>query len=304
MPLGRAVRCSWCGITFRIGDGDRPPVRPAPPAARREPVPASVPRARRREESRRDDDEDDRDRDDDERPHRRKKRRAKQSPGVNPAVVAVVVIGSILLCGVIGGIIYYVASGDRSSAVTQNTPTRPLLFGAPSEEPGYRPEPPYRPEPEPPNQPPPVVGEPTRPVVIRHPEQEPPATPPPPVAGGGSLPPDVLKRVKRATVYVKVVQGNGRASTGTGFFGVRTRNGREEAVIDLSGALRTGRGRQSPLTGKARRIACVDLATGRLAHARATVDLSVDIPLDDEEGVLRATGTLEVRLDRHLGPPR
>jgi len=65
--------------------------------------------------------------------------------------------------------------------------------------------------------------------------------------------------------------------------GVRRREGRDEAVIALEGTLRGGRGIEEKLGGKAHGSAVVDLATGQISSAEATVTIEATIKLPESE---------------------
>jgi hypothetical protein len=82
------------------------------------------------------------------------------------------------------------------------------------------------------------------------------------------------------------------------YLGVRTRNNREEALVDISGKLRN---RQSGLRFGCRLDgrALVDLETGLVTLARTTTTMDLDLPLGGGHGI-PARGTMEVNFERGL----
>jgi hypothetical protein len=78
------------------------------------------------------------------------------------------------------------------------------------------------------------------------------------------------------------------------YLGVRTVNGKEHAVVSLKGIVRNAG--EKLLSGQAKGTALVEVATGRVAQATVTVEVSLD--LDFEGETVNAKGTLEVRLAR------
>src|SRR5262249_26617158 len=64
------------------------------------------------------------------------------------------------------------------------------------------------------------------------------------------------------------------------FLGVRARNGRDEAVISLSGVARPRQGVRQYINGKTTGTAIVDIATGLVTAATATVDVDLDLTID------------------------
>jgi hypothetical protein len=79
--------------------------------------------------------------------------------------------------------------------------------------------------------------------------------------------------------------------------GTRKHNGREEAVVGLSGILR---GEGFTLVGQAKGKAVIDLATGTVTHAHLTLDLDLDA-VDDENSTTNLRGTLDLKLEREVG---
>jgi hypothetical protein len=81
------------------------------------------------------------------------------------------------------------------------------------------------------------------------------------------------------------------------YLGVRTRNNREEALVDMSGKLRNrefGVRFGCRLEGRA----LVDLETGLVSLARATTTMDLDLALGPYK--IPARGTMEVNIDRAL----
>ncbi len=79
--------------------------------------------------------------------------------------------------------------------------------------------------------------------------------------------------------------------------GTRMRNGREEAVIGLSGVLRGPAQQEERMGGNADGLALVDLATGQVSMAWTSVRIDMRSKRSAE---VRLTGTLEVKLDRRV----
>jgi hypothetical protein len=77
--------------------------------------------------------------------------------------------------------------------------------------------------------------------------------------------------------------------------------GRKAALIDITGQVRGGQGRELRVSGRATGQAAFDLERGQVANANLTVALDLDITEDGERS--RATGTLETRLARDFSPP-
>jgi predicted Zn finger-like uncharacterized protein len=83
------------------------------------------------------------------------------------------------------------------------------------------------------------------------------------------------------------------------FLGVRTREGRDEALINMSGVVRGGAG----VNGKANGHLVLDLATGQTMLARSNVALQLEAVLSEPGEAprkLRVLATMEVRLQRKL----
>ena len=81
------------------------------------------------------------------------------------------------------------------------------------------------------------------------------------------------------------------------YLGVWTRNSREEALVELSGKLRSrdlGRRFGCRLEGRA----LIDLETGLVTMARTTVTLDLDLPFGQSK--IPARGTMEINLTREL----
>jgi hypothetical protein len=78
--------------------------------------------------------------------------------------------------------------------------------------------------------------------------------------------------------------------------GLRTQQGQDVAVIDLAGKVRGVEGRTVHLKGDARGSATLDVETGRVVHAKATIDVSLEMKFRDE--TVLATGKLEVGVTR------
>jgi S1-C subfamily serine protease len=98
------------------------------------------------------------------------------------------------------------------------------------------------------------------------------------------------------------IQGK-RFETGTvamtyTYLGVRKREGREEALLDLEG---TVRGSKTHISGRAEGSVVFDLALGQVRENRTTYYLDLDLKL---ERVVRGSGTLQMRLHRDLAPLR
>jgi len=80
------------------------------------------------------------------------------------------------------------------------------------------------------------------------------------------------------------------------YLGIRNRNNREEALVDLSGKLRNrdfGLRFGCRLEGRA----LVDLETGLVTMARTTVTMDLDLPFGQR---IPARGTMEVHIERSL----
>jgi S1-C subfamily serine protease len=96
----------------------------------------------------------------------------------------------------------------------------------------------------------------------------------------------------------------GRTEPGTAdmsytYLGSRVRDGRQEALIGLTGQIRGNRpGRESAIAGRVEGTAVFDLAAGQvsLVDARISLDMTVDIA----RRPTKALGTLDVKLQRTL----
>jgi predicted Zn finger-like uncharacterized protein len=84
------------------------------------------------------------------------------------------------------------------------------------------------------------------------------------------------------------------------YLGQRTRNGRDEAVIQMNGVVR---GKNNTVTGKSTGRVLVDLSTGQTLLAETTVQLQLDVVLSEAgEGdhKLRVLATIQFRMQRKL----
>jgi hypothetical protein len=82
------------------------------------------------------------------------------------------------------------------------------------------------------------------------------------------------------------------------YLGLRSREGRDEAVISLSGVVRARQGVRQYVSGKTHGTAVVDVATGLVTQAIATVDVDLDLTLSGQ--LSKADGALEIKLQRNL----
>ena len=247
LPAGAMVRCPKCQAVSRIGEPDAPPEEPAaemveivsmPPPPRPPAVVEAIladddnvfddrPRGRRPAE--RDD------WDDDDRPARTKKKSgSKKSGGPVGLLVAVAAILLIIVGVVATGIYVWNSTQDKSS--TMGPPPEGPGF-APTFNPGLGPGAFAGPQRNTWN---PILRSPNdAPALLEPPADEkstsetladsrPMIGPPPPKSTSGSadpptvgetLPQEILDRVKRATVYIRVTLDKGIAS-GSGFFAV------------------------------------------------------------------------------------
>ncbi|OAI48038.1 hypothetical protein AYO44_01140 [Planctomycetaceae bacterium SCGC AG-212-F19] len=80
------------------------------------------------------------------------------------------------------------------------------------------------------------------------------------------------------------------------FLGVRARNGRDEAVISLTGVVRARQGVKAYINGKTTGTAVVDVATGLVTSAIASVDVDLDLTINGQAS--RADSALEMKLQR------
>src|SRR5262249_49356271 len=81
------------------------------------------------------------------------------------------------------------------------------------------------------------------------------------------------------------------------YLGVRTREGREEALVDMLGSFRNRKG-IIQVGGKCEGRALVDVATSVVTLARANVGLHIGLPIRGLK--LDLDGRMEVRLQRDL----
>jgi S1-C subfamily serine protease len=208
---GTAVKCPKCGTHLQPAWPERsaiaaqpvPPPAPrpaAPPAARPAPPPAARPAAVRRAA------------DDGEGGPRRGKKEAAQG-GVPVGLILALVGGGVLFLAVlVGGVVALAlyrgkssssSGGDDSSraAVSADKPDKKDTAKQDSRQ-------------DPKKDPKQETKQETKGEEAKQPEVRPPADPP----GDGSLPRDVLDRVKAATVYVRVQDAQGGRGSGSGFF--------------------------------------------------------------------------------------
>jgi S1-C subfamily serine protease len=82
------------------------------------------------------------------------------------------------------------------------------------------------------------------------------------------------------------------------YLGSRMRDGRDEAVVQLTGAVRPREGQQVQVGGRARGAAVIDLAAGRVREASVSVLVDLDTQMDDRP--VQASGTLDVSVQRAL----
>jgi predicted Zn finger-like uncharacterized protein len=82
------------------------------------------------------------------------------------------------------------------------------------------------------------------------------------------------------------------------YVGSRTRDGREEAVVQLAGEVRPREGQKVQVGGRAHGSAVIDLASGRASQAVLSVLVDLDTKLEDRP--VQASGTLEVSMRRAL----
>jgi S1-C subfamily serine protease len=80
------------------------------------------------------------------------------------------------------------------------------------------------------------------------------------------------------------------------FLGVRTQNGRDEAVIELKGNVRPGQGGRQYVNGRTTGTAVVDVATGLVTTAAANIDVDLDLSVNGQ--LTRADSELTLRLQR------
>jgi hypothetical protein len=82
------------------------------------------------------------------------------------------------------------------------------------------------------------------------------------------------------------------------YIGVRTRRGREEAIVRTKGDVHGKAGAGSDPTGHVRGETWIDVATGQAIMSRNTIDVELELMLGKKRA--KAGGTLEVVLDRVL----
>jgi S1-C subfamily serine protease len=81
--------------------------------------------------------------------------------------------------------------------------------------------------------------------------------------------------------------------------GVRTVDGQEYAIVNLSGVVKPVKGQGGNASGQIHGTAAIDLAAGRIYQVHALVDVTLDLQFRDE--TLRGNGILDVNLTR-TGP--
>lgn len=82
------------------------------------------------------------------------------------------------------------------------------------------------------------------------------------------------------------------------YLGVRSRNGREEAVVSINGVVRARQGVKQYISGKTHGSAVIDIATGLVTQAMATVEVDLDLALNGQPA--KADGAVEIKLQRNL----
>ena len=107
-------------------------------------------------------------------------------------------------------------------------------------------------------------------------------------AADRALPIDVAGRYDNGVMEMKYT-----------YLGLRTRNGRDEAVIALAGAVRARAGIKQYISGRTNGTAVVDVATGIVVNAIASVDVDLDLSVNNQP--TRADGTLELKVQRNVG---
>jgi hypothetical protein len=80
--------------------------------------------------------------------------------------------------------------------------------------------------------------------------------------------------------------------------GTRTRAGREEAVVEFTGVLRPEKTKLLHVSGKCKGEAYIDLVTGTVVRSQSTVELDLSMKIEGQTN--RASGTLEIHLERAL----
>jgi hypothetical protein len=80
------------------------------------------------------------------------------------------------------------------------------------------------------------------------------------------------------------------------YLGVRSRSGRDEAVISLGGTVRARQGVKQYIKGRTSGTAVVDVASGLVTAAMASIEVDLDMIVDGTPA--RADGVLELKLQR------
>jgi hypothetical protein len=80
--------------------------------------------------------------------------------------------------------------------------------------------------------------------------------------------------------------------------GTRTRAGREEAVVEFTGVLRPEKTKLLHVSGKCKGEAYIDLVTGTVVRSQSAVELDLSMKIEGQTN--RASGTLEIQLERAL----
>lgn len=83
------------------------------------------------------------------------------------------------------------------------------------------------------------------------------------------------------------------------YLGVRQRDGKREAVLELSGEVKARPGAQAEAAGLNRGIAIVELSTGLVTSVEVSVEADLDVPAAN--GQFKASGTLDMKLLRGRG---
>jgi predicted Zn finger-like uncharacterized protein len=99
-----------------------------------------------------------------------------------------------------------------------------------------------------------------------------------------------------------MVRGTGRGKEGLmdityTYLGRRTRDGRDEALIEMGGLVRM-KGAQAHIGGRVGGRALIDLETGMISQARST--LKLDIETSEHEAQIKLSGEMEVTIRRAL----
>jgi predicted Zn finger-like uncharacterized protein len=211
---GKKVRCKNCQAVFTVAAAP-PPRKEPPPAPVTERPARAVPKAAASAPRRRADPEDD------ERPARRRPAAAPEGKKTNaPLFIGLSVLAVLVVAGGGLGVGFWIKNSVMKDSSTDNTVSNLpnlSLNGKPIDPNNFRPAP----APNPAFVPivPPVV----QPAVVQPKPVDPgPNAPPPdrPPSGNGQLTADVLKKVKDATAFMRVVFADGSMASGSGFFGV------------------------------------------------------------------------------------